>query len=186
MRRRLEPFLDLLDARYLPLLFAAAPQAWTVYAWLLASGTPEQIARMGGIGFEFIYVGSIAWAVRGAGWQAARLPAVTALVFSCAVAVAHYAVSQGYLAVLHVGWPLVAYAYTVMIHAPKRTTTARPIGAHRTLVRSLVAEVRRLRASPRIVSAHACARCGAPVESQPKAAASARWGCARCKGRIAA
>lgn len=115
--RRLAPFLDLLDARFLPLLFAYAPQAYTVYAWLLGSGTPESIAQLGGIGFEFISVGAIAWAERGAGWQAARGPALTALAFSVAVAVAHYAPTQGTIAILHAGFPLVAYFYTLMMHS---------------------------------------------------------------------
>jgi hypothetical protein len=126
LARRMGPFVALLDARYLPLLFAVAPQSYTVYAWLLAGGAPQEIAFMGGVGFEVIYVGAIAWADHGAGWQAARLPAITALVFSVAVAVAHYAPAQGALAVLHAGFPLVAYAYTVMMHAP---ATHAPTGA---------------------------------------------------------
>jgi hypothetical protein len=117
-KSRITPFLDLLDARYLPLLFVAAPQAYTVYAWLLADGAPGSIALMGGIGFEFVYVGAIAWATKGAGWRAARIPAVTALLFSVAVAVAHYAAVSGVLAILHAGFPLVGYAYMVMMHAP--------------------------------------------------------------------
>jgi Trp operon repressor len=118
IKQRIAPFLDLLDARYLPLLFVAAPQAYTVYAWLLADGAPSAIALMGGIGFEFVYVGAIAWAAKGAGWHAARVPAVTALIFSVAVAVAHYGAVNGALAILHAGFPLVGYAYMVMMHAP--------------------------------------------------------------------
>ena len=118
LTRRMGPFLDLLDARYLPLLFVATPQAFTVYAWLLADGAPFWVALMGGIGFEFVYVGAIAWAERGAGWQAARVPAITALVFSVAVAVAHYGAHSGPLAILHIGFPLVGYAYMRMMHAP--------------------------------------------------------------------
>lgn len=117
LTRRLGPFLDLLDARYLPLLFVATPQAYTVYAWLLADGAPAWVAVLGGAGFEAVYVGAIAWAERGAGWQAARPPAVTALIFSIGVAVAHYGVKSGPLAILHIGFPLVGYAYTVMMHA---------------------------------------------------------------------
>jgi hypothetical protein len=117
LARRLGPFLDLLDARYAPLLFVATPQAYTVYAWLIADGTPAWVAILGGLGFEAVYVGAIAWAERGAGWQAARPPAITALLFSVGVAVAHYGVTSGGLAVLHIGFPLVGYAYTVMMHA---------------------------------------------------------------------
>lgn len=118
LARRLGPFLDLLDARYAPLIFVATPQAYTVSAWLLSDGAPLWVAVMGGVGFEFVYVGAIAWAERGAGWEAARIPAITALIFSVAVAVAHYGVSSGPLAVLHIGFPLVGYAYTRMMHAP--------------------------------------------------------------------
>lgn len=126
MKQRLEPFLDLLDARYLPLLFAGAPQAWTVYAWLLSGGTPWGIALLGGIGFEFIYVGAVAWAERGAGWKAARGPAVTALAFSVAVAVAYYGANQGVLAALHAGFPLVAYFYVLMMHVRHGAPIATP------------------------------------------------------------
>jgi hypothetical protein len=118
LARRLGPFLDLLDARYAPLLFVATPQSFTVYAWLLADGAPAWVAVLGGVGFEFVYVGAIAWAERGAGWPAARVPAITALVFSVAVAVAHYGAESGALAVLHIGFPLVGYAYMRMMHAP--------------------------------------------------------------------
>jgi hypothetical protein len=135
MKRRLEPFLDLLDARYLPLLFAGAPQAWTVYAWLLSGGTPWGIALLGGIGFEFIYVGAVAWAERGAGWKAARGPAVTALAFSVAVAVAYYGSAQGILAALHAGFPLVAYFYVLMMHVRQGAPVATA------LVASLQAEL---------------------------------------------
>lgn len=115
--KRVEPFFDLLDARYLPLLFAYAPQAYTVCAWQEASGAPTVIAGLAGIGFEFVSVGSIAWAERGAGWQAARYPAITALLFSVAVAVAYYGAREGALAFLHAGFPLVAYAYTRLMHS---------------------------------------------------------------------
>lgn len=118
---RLGPFLDLLDARYLPLLFVNAPQAYTVYAWLLREGTPEPIAMLGGLGFEFVAVGAIAWAVRGAGWAQARMTAVTALAFSVAVAVVYYHPTSGTLAFLHAGYPLVAFAYVLMMHAPNQT-----------------------------------------------------------------
>jgi hypothetical protein len=116
--RRVAPFLDLLDARYLPLLAVVSPQAWTVYAWLLGDGSPGWVAALGGLGYETVYVGAVAWAERGAGWSAARMPAVTALLFSVAVAVAYYGPRVGALAVLHAGFPLVAYAYTCMMHRP--------------------------------------------------------------------
>ena len=149
MRRRIAPFLDLLDARYLPLLFVATPQAYTVYAWLLADGAPAIVAILGGLGFEFVYVGAIAWAARGAGWGAARIPAVTALLFSVAVAVAHYGAGRGALAVLHAGFPLVGYAYMVMMHAPGAHPDTRPAQVRRErrrLVRRLAQTLRAERA----------------------------------------
>lgn len=116
-KQRIEPFLDLLDARYLPLIAVVGPQAWTVYAWLLADGSPPWISIIGGLGYELVYVGAVAWNMRGAGWKAARQPAITALLFSVAVAVAYYAPRVGVLAFLHAGFPLVAYAYTRMMHS---------------------------------------------------------------------
>jgi hypothetical protein len=209
LARRMGPFVALLDARYLPLLFAVAPQSYTVYAWLLASGAPPEIAFMGGVGFEVIYVGAIAWADHGAGWQAARMPAITALVFSVAVAVAHYAPTQGALAVLHAGFPLVAYAYTVMMHAPhgarpqqashdapapshpapQITNTVQvavaPLpapAAHPQGARALSdASVRTMPALTTYPGSHACKKCGASVASPQAVAASARWGCTGCK-----
>lgn len=163
MKQRLAPFLDLLDARYLPLLAVIAPQSYTVYAWLLADGAPFWVAALGGFGYESVYVGAVAWAERGTGWRAARPPAVAALLFSVAVSVAYYAPHVGALAVLHAGFPIVAYAYTVAMHAHRAEKSAH------------------LPAPDPQPSAHHCAQCGAPVESQQHAAASKRWGCAACK-----
>ena len=127
--RRLAPFLDLLDARYLPLLLVVAPQAWTVTAWLERDGSPPWVALMGGLGYEAVYVGAVAWAERGAGWRAAKWPAGFALLFSVAVAVAYYGERVGALALLHAGFPLVAYAYTRLMHGdtPERVTAAETV-----------------------------------------------------------
>jgi hypothetical protein len=120
MKERLAPFLMLLEARYAPLLFAVAPQAYAVYLWLMPQpydGTGEFFAVMGGIGYEFIYVGAIAWAEeeRWSFWTWAT--AVIALLFSMAVAYYVYR-AQGYWAWLHAGFPLVAFGYTMNMHAP--------------------------------------------------------------------
>lgn len=172
---RLAPFLDLLDARYLPLLAVVAPQAWTVYAWLLRDGSPAWVATLGGLGYEAVYVGAVAWAERGAGWQAARPPAVTALLFSVAVAVAYYAPTVGVLAVLHAGFPLVAYAYTVMMHAHHTAHDARTD-----------AEPSAQDAEPSAPPpAYTCVRCGAGVKSAAHRSASGKWGCDVCKRRAA-
>ncbi len=189
MKQRLAPFLDLLDVRYLPLLCVVAPQAYTVYAWLLRDGAPSWVATLGGIGYEAVYVGAVAWAERGAGWVSARPPAVTALLFSVAVAVAYYAPLVGVLAILHAGFPLVAYAYTVMMHASQADRAGHaPMPLD---VRALDAPhdpVGQLTDAPDAIpaSAYACARCGAVVANQHKAAASVRWGCAACKAGGAA
>lgn len=126
MRARLAPFLMLLEARYAPLLFAVAPQAYAVYLWLLPhpyDGTGEFFAVMGGIGYEFIYVGAIAWAEEGRWSLWTWATAVIALLFSMAVAYYVYR-SQGDWAWLHAGFPLVAFGYTMNMHAPTRAVKA--------------------------------------------------------------
>jgi hypothetical protein len=122
MKERLAPFLMLLEARYAPLLFAVAPQAYAVYLWLFPhpyDGTGELFAVMGGIGYEFIYVGAIAWAEEGRWSLWTWGTAVIALLFSMAVAYYVYR-SQGGWAWLHAGFPLVAFGYTMNMHAPAR------------------------------------------------------------------
>jgi hypothetical protein len=112
----------LLEARYAPLLFAVAPQAYAVYLWLMPTPhtiTGEFFAVMGGIGYEFIYVGAIAWAEEGRWSFWTWATAVIALLFSMAVAYYVYR-SQGYWAWLHAGFPLVAFGYTMNMHAPRR------------------------------------------------------------------
>jgi hypothetical protein len=120
MKERLAPFLMLLEARYAPLLFAVAPQAYAVYLWLFPqpySGFGEFFAVMGGIGYEFIYVGAIAWAEEGRWSFWTWATAVIALLFSMAVAYYVYRY-QGEWAWLHAGFPLVAFGYTMNMHAP--------------------------------------------------------------------
>lgn len=129
MKARLAPFLMLLEARYAPLLFAVAPQAYAVYLWLLPhpyDGFGEFFAVMGGIGYEFIYVGAIAWAEeeRWSFWTWGT--AVIALLFSMAVAYYVYR-SQGAWAWLHAGFPLVAFGYTMNMHAPARAVKAQEV-----------------------------------------------------------
>lgn len=124
MKERLAPFLMLLEARYAPLLFAVAPQAYAVYLWLLPhpyDATGELFAVMGGIGYEFIYVGAIAWAEEGRWSIWTWGTAVIALLFSMAVAYYVYR-SQGGWAWLHAGFPLVAFGYTMNMHAPARAS----------------------------------------------------------------
>lgn len=110
---RVAPFVALLDARYLPLLFAAAPQAYAVYAWLKRSGAPESIAVLGGAGYEMVYVGAIAWAEDDAATIWTWITAVTSLLFAASVAVSfHWGQPDAWL---HIGFPLVAFSYTLQM-----------------------------------------------------------------------
>jgi hypothetical protein len=141
MRKRLAPFLVLLEARYAPLLFAVAPQAYAVYLWLWRgsdlSSASFAFAVMGGIGYEFVYVGAIAWAEEGRSSAWTWLTAVVALLFS--VAVAYYVYSaQGAWAWLHAGFPLVAFAYTLNMYGSARAQEhKRPSSAHETALETL-------------------------------------------------
>jgi len=145
MKQRLAPFLVLLEARYAPLLFAVAPQAYAVYLWLFPhpyDGWGEIFAVIGAIGFEAVYVGAIAWAEEGRAGLWTWLTAAAALVFSIAVAVYVY-LPQGWWAALHAGFPIVAFCYTMQLH---RMTAARHVrnvpAQRRALVRRLVRALR--------------------------------------------
>lgn len=123
--KRLGPFLALLDAKYAPLLFAVAPQAYAVFDWLHKSGAPDAVAKTGAIGYEMVYVGAIAWADDGesGGWT--WLTAVASLLFSIGVAVYTYQ-DQGYAAWLHAGFPVVAFFYTLQMHAAGKRKRVQP------------------------------------------------------------
>jgi hypothetical protein len=116
--KRLAPFLALLDAKYAPLLFAVAPQAYSVYLWLFPKpydSWGELFAILGALGFEWVYVGAIAWAEEGKSSVWTWATALVALVFS--VLVAYYVhQAQGNWAWLHAGFPLVAFAYTLNMY----------------------------------------------------------------------
>lgn len=130
MKQRFAPFLVLLEARYAPLLFAVSPQSYAVYLWLFPKPydlTGEVFAVLGALGFEFVYVGAIAWAEdEKASWWTWGTAAV-ALVFSVLVAYYVYR-SQGAWALLHAGFPLVAFFYTMQLHgmAAKKALEALP------------------------------------------------------------
>lgn len=118
MKQRLAPFLVLLEARYAPLLFAVAPQAYAVYLWLFPrpyDGWGELFAVIGAVGFEAVYVGAIAWAEEGRAGRWTWVTAGAALIFSIAVAVYVY-LPQGWWAALHAGFPVVAFCYTMQLH----------------------------------------------------------------------
>lgn len=119
LARRLAPLIALLDAKYFPLLFAVAPQSYAVYLWLWrgsdGSDAASTFAIMGAIGYEFIYVGAIAWAEHGESTRWTWVTAGVALIFSIAVAVYVYQ-DQSYWSILHAGFPLVAFCYTITMH----------------------------------------------------------------------
>jgi hypothetical protein len=129
MRARLAPFLVLLEARYAPLLFAVAPQAYAVFLWLWEGSDRTDasfvFAVMGGVGYEFVYVGAIAWAEEGRAGRWTWVTAMIALVFSVAVAYYVYR-SQGWWALLHAGFPLVAFGYTMQLHGMTARRVATP------------------------------------------------------------
>jgi hypothetical protein len=118
-KERLAPLGALLDARYFPLLFAAAPQAYTVYKWLYGgdkSGEGWIFAIIGAFGFEMVYIGAIAWAEGKAKSRWFWITAVAALVFSVLVALRVYIPTEGGWAFLHSGFPIVAFCYTMLMH----------------------------------------------------------------------
>jgi hypothetical protein len=128
LKHRLAPFLALLDARFAPLLVVALPQAWVVYQWLdnrKYEFWSNFFAVIGAIGFEAVYVGVIAWAEGRANRGWVRATSITALVFSALVAVKVYWPgweAMGWIgelsgALLHAGFPLLAYCYTMTIHS---------------------------------------------------------------------
>ena len=124
---------SLFTPRDIPLLFVVLPQAYTVAlwqwegragpltgaAWSIGAWVALVFAILGGIGYEAIYVGAVAWARRITSRAAhawAFLTALSALGFSVGVAVYVYR-AQGGAAWLHAGFPVVAFLYTVMTFA---------------------------------------------------------------------
>ena len=176
MKERLAPFLILLEARYAPLLFAVAPQAYAVYLWLFPtpySITGEVFAVMGGIGYEAIYVGAIAWAEeeRWSFWTWGT--AVIALLFSMAVAYYVYR-AQGAWAWLHAGFPLVAFGYTMNMHAPAR---AKQLPAPQE-----AAHVQKQTTKAISAPAYQCPRCDTDLTLGAYGAAMRNGYCTVCKG----
>jgi hypothetical protein len=128
LKKRIAPFLTLLDAKYMPLLFAVAPQAYSVYIWLFPhpyDGWGECFAVMGAIGFEAVYVGAVAWADEGKSSLWTWITAIAALVFSVLVAYHVHEPTEHAWAWLHAGFPLVAFAYTINMYVAtaKRVST---------------------------------------------------------------
>lgn len=119
LTKRLAPLIALLDAKYFPLLFAVAPQSYAVYLWLWRGSERTDaafwFAVMGAIGYEAVYVGAIAWAEHGESTRWTWATAGVSLIFSIAVAVYVY-LDQGLWSMLHAGFPLVAFCYTITMH----------------------------------------------------------------------
>jgi DNA-directed RNA polymerase specialized sigma24 family protein len=120
IKARLMPFLMLLDSRYLPLILVESYQSFTVYLWLWdnspKTGADAVFSVLGGASFTAIYVGVIAWAEKRQynGWVI--VTAATALVFGVSVAITHFIPRQGWAALLHAGFPLVGFMYTLAMH----------------------------------------------------------------------
>lgn len=115
---RWEPFKVLFEAQYLPLLLLALPQSFIVYKWL---NTDTSLATMvfaiiGAAAFESAYVGSIAWADRQTKGKWIWVTAFIALLFSVLVAIKVNMAREGWWALLHAGFPLTAFAYTMIMH----------------------------------------------------------------------
>lgn len=179
MKERLAPFLMLLEARYAPLLFAVAPQAYAVYLWLMPQPytmTGEFFAVMGGVGYEFIYVGAIAWAEEGKWSFWTWATAVVALVFSMAVAIYVYK-SQDW-AVLHAGFPLVAFCYTMNMHAPAKATV-KPADRTPTKPEATQVQFKTIVASTK--RAYECDNCGRELTLGAYGAAKRHGHCKACK-----
>jgi hypothetical protein len=136
--QRLAPLLALLEARYLPLPFAVLPQAYAVFLWLWRDSDQSTIALLfaiaGALGYELIYVGAIVWAEEGRNSIWTWATAVSALLFSIAVAIyvhrgegvlfALFGVSVD-AAWLHAGFPLVAFFYSLNMHSKAHQQPAR-------------------------------------------------------------
>jgi hypothetical protein len=204
MRQRLAPFLVLLEARYAPLLFAVSPQSYAVYLWLFPAPydlTGEVFAVLGALGFEFVYVGAIAWAEdEKASWWTWGTAAV-ALVFSVLVAYYVYR-SQGAWALLHAGFPLVAFFYTMQLHGmtakkalealPERSRLTGAVDVGTDAADTASAQEQALldeSLEPVVISlatngtsAYSCPHCQAPLRSkQARGAAVANGYCPACK-----
>lgn len=115
---RWEPFKVLFEAQYLPLLLLALPQSFNVYKWLMddTAWSTFIFAVIGGMAFEAAYVGVIAWADRSVQGKWYWVTAFMALGFSIMVAVHVHFAQDRWWALLHAGFPAVAFAYTMIMH----------------------------------------------------------------------
>jgi hypothetical protein len=118
--KRIKPFLDLLDAKYLPLLFIASPQAYVVYRWLLEGSLQTSadfiFAVLGSIGFEAVYVSAVVWASeRPNRWV--WFTSVSALLFSSGIALRVYWQQDAWWSLLHLGYPVISYFYSLTVHS---------------------------------------------------------------------
>lgn len=204
----------LFTIHYLPLLLVALPQAYAVGLWLwLGAGYAELnstaawsalvMAIIGAAGYEAIYVGAIGWAEQSAATRWTWATAITAWLFSVAVAVYVYR-DQGAAALLHAGFPTVAFFYTVTMHhaALRRPSVVEvdPTTQLATAVTTLVGEVKLLATRPALTDAaqthatalprqesypeperaYVCATCGATLNRYQYAASKRRGRCAQC------
>lgn len=120
-QERVAPFLALLEARYAPLLCSVAPQAYAVFLWLWEGSNGTWAAFvfsiLGALGYESVYVGAIAWTLEGRKSRWTWATSLVALGFSVLVAGYVYYDTQGWWALLHSGFPLVGFCYTMALHS---------------------------------------------------------------------
>ena len=123
MEHARHPLAHLFAWQNLPLVCAVSYQSFVVYQWLWQgshdTGWPTWIACiLGGLGFEFLYVASIAFAEsRGAnGWT--WITAFVCMAFSTSVAVYVYR-DQGWAALLHAGFPIGAACFAMQLYASR-------------------------------------------------------------------
>lgn len=120
-QERVAPFLALLEARYAPLLCAVAPQSYAVFLWLWEGSNATWAAFifsiLGALGYEAVYVGAIAWTLEGRKSRWTWATSLVALGFSVLVAGYVYFDTQGWWALLHSGFPLVGFCYTMALHS---------------------------------------------------------------------
>lgn len=124
-----EPFKELGNARYLPLLLFALPQSYVVGLWLyfgkrgaVVDFDPLRLifSLIGAAAFEFGSVGSIAWSQRGGDVWRSYVVAAASTIFSSLIALYWYGAfdpTGNFGSYLHVGFPLLSVAYTALMHS---------------------------------------------------------------------
>lgn len=149
------------EPHYAPLWLVILPQAFAVFLWLLVDGmrwleehsyrdniylqvAVVVFAMIGAMGYESVYVGSIAWAERGSNNRYVFFTAGSSLLFSVLVAF-HVYEFRGAWSLLHAGFPFVGFWYSIAMHtATTSPTTAMATGDDlQQHLRAVVAQMRK-------------------------------------------